>query len=296
MEVFGYTRISVDLDEDSRENTSIENQKKIITDFVGSTFPDAHLTLFEDRDRSGYTFSQRESYQKMRSRMMSGECTILVVKDFSRFSRRNSLGLLELETLRDAGIRIISIGDGIDYPTKDDWMLIQFKFLMNEMPVTDTSRKIKQIIQSRQKDGKWVCAVPYGYRIINTKAMTYEIDPPAAEVVREIFRMYNNGWGYKKIANYLTDNGVPTPVPMSFPRKRLPEFPPKSAAAPFGIPPRCPVCWQMTSTSAPCGRRSMSARASTARIRKWGTRSILSSRMPIRPSSIPAPLPIRRSR
>ena len=30
MEVFGYTRISVDLDEDSRENTSIENQKKII--------------------------------------------------------------------------------------------------------------------------------------------------------------------------------------------------------------------------------------------------------------------------
>ena len=103
---------------------------------------------------SGYTFSQRESYQKMRSRMMSGECTILVVKDFSRFSRRNSLGLLELETLRDAGIRIISIGDGIDYPTKDDWMLIQFKFLMNEMPVTDTSRKIKQIIQSRQKDGK----------------------------------------------------------------------------------------------------------------------------------------------
>ena len=211
MEVFGYTRISVDLDEDSRENTSIENQKKIITDFVGSTFPDAHLTLFEDRDRSGYTFSQRESYQKMRSRMMSGECTILVVKDFSRFSRRNSLGLLELETLRDAGIRIISIGDGIDYPTKDDWMLIQFKFLMNEMPVTDTSRKIKQIIQSRQKDGKWVCAVPYGYRIINTKAMTYEIDPPAAEVVREIFRLYNNGWGYKKIANYLTDNGFPTP-------------------------------------------------------------------------------------
>ena len=79
------------------------------------------------------------------------------------------------------------------------------------MPVTDTSRKIKQIIQSRQKDGKWVCAVPYGYRIINTKAMTYEIDPPAAEVVREIFRLYNNGWGYKKIANYLTDNGVPTP-------------------------------------------------------------------------------------
>ena len=174
-------------------------------------FPDANLKIYEDRDRSGYTFSQRENYQKMRKELMEGEVHILIVKDFSRFSRRNSLGLLELETLRDAGVRIISIGDSIDYPTRDDWMLIQFKFLMNEMPVTDTSKKIKQMIDNRQKNGQWICAVPYGYRITNTKEMTYEIDPQAAEIVREVFRLYNNGWGYKKIANHLTDIGVPTP-------------------------------------------------------------------------------------
>ena len=211
MKIDGYARISVDLQEDSHENTSIENQKRIIRDFIAKEFPDAELKIYEDRDRSGYTFSQRENYQKMRKELINGEVRILIVKDFSRFSRRNSLGLLELETLRDAGIRIISIGDNIDYPTRDDWMLIQFKFLMNEMPVTDTSKKIKQMIDNRQKNGQWICAVPYGYRIINTKEMTYEIDPPAAEVVREVFRLYNLGWGYKKIANHLTDGGVPTP-------------------------------------------------------------------------------------
>jgi stage V sporulation protein T len=209
--VDGYTRISVDLQEENQENTSIENQKRIIKDYVAENFPDAKLKLYEDRDRSGYTFSQREHYQEMRKELMSGDVKILIVKDFSRFSRRNSLGLLELETLRDAGVRIISIGDNIDYPTKDDWMLIQFKFLMNEMPVTDTSKKIKHIIANRQKNGEWICAVPYGYRLINTKEMLYEIDPPAAEVVREVFRLYNNGWGYKKIANHLTESGVPTP-------------------------------------------------------------------------------------
>ena len=211
MKIDGYARISVDLQEDSHENTSIENQKRIIRDFVAKEFPDAELTIYEDRDRSGYTFSQRENYQKMRKELINGDVRILIVKDFSRFSRRNSLGLLELETLRDAGIRIISIGDNIDYPTRDDWMLIQFKFLMNEMPVTDTSKKIKQMIDNRQKNGQWICAVPYGYRITNTKEMTYEIDPPAAEVVHEVFRLYNLGWGYKKIANHLTDSGVPTP-------------------------------------------------------------------------------------
>lgn len=211
LNIDGYTRISVDLQEDSQENTSIENQKRIIRDYVSEHFPDAKLKIYEDRDRSGYTFAQREKYQEMRKELMTGDVHILVVKDFSRFSRRNSLGLLELETLRDAGVRIISIGDNIDYPTKDDWMLIQFKFLLNEMPVTDTSKKIKQMINSRQKNGQWICAVPYGYRLINTKDMVYEIDPPAAEIVREIFRLYNNGWGYKKIANHLTELGVPTP-------------------------------------------------------------------------------------
>lgn len=211
MKIDGYTRISVDLDEDKKENTSIEHQKEIIADYVAKHFPDAELEFFVDRDRSGYTFEQREDYQRMRKGLLSGDASILIVKDFSRFSRRNSLGLLELETLRDARVRIISIGDGIDYPTKDDWMLIQFKFLMNEFPVTDTSKKIKTIIQNRQEKGKWVCAVPYGYRITNTKEMTYEIDPPAAEIVKEVFRLYNNGWGYKRIANHLTDLGIPTP-------------------------------------------------------------------------------------
>ena len=96
MKIVGYTRISVDLDEDKRDNTSIENQKRIIRDYVKKEFPDANLKIYEDRDRSGYTFSQRENYQKMRKELISGEVRILIVKDFSRFSRRNSLGLLEL--------------------------------------------------------------------------------------------------------------------------------------------------------------------------------------------------------
>ena len=211
LNIAGYCRISVDTEKESDENTSIENQERIIKAYAAEHFPDAELTLFADRDRSGYTFEQREKYQALRPKLLNGFYKILIVKDFSRFSRRNSYGLVELETLRDAGVRIIAISDGIDYPVHDDWMLIQFKFLMNEMPVTDTSKKVRTIIANRQKSGKWICAVPYGYRIINTKEMSYDIDPPAAETVREIFDLYNSGWGYKKIADHLTDSGIPTP-------------------------------------------------------------------------------------
>ncbi|MBQ8398063.1 MAG: recombinase family protein [Clostridia bacterium] len=206
--IAGYCRISVD-EELDRDNVSIENQKSIITDYVKQHFPDSTLTFFEDRDRSGYTFEQREHYQTMRRRLMAHEIDILIVKDFSRFARRNSRGLVELEDLRDAGVRIISIGDGIDFPNDDDWLKIQFQFLINEMPVTDTSKKVKSVIQRRQADGKWICAAPYGY-IIN-RQQAFEIVPTEAEIVREIFRLYIDGWGYKKIANHLTDEGIPTP-------------------------------------------------------------------------------------
>ena len=208
-DIAGYCRISVD-DEMDRDNVSIENQKAILQDFVKQKFPGSTLTFYEDRDRSGYTFEQREGYQAMRRELVAHRYDILLIKDFSRFSRRNSRGLVELEDLRDAGVRIISIGDGIDFPNDDDWLKIQFQFLINEMPVTDTSKKVRNVIRRRQVDGKWICAAPYGY-LINARR-EFEIVPTEAEIVRTIFRLYNEeGWGYKKIANYLTEQGVPTP-------------------------------------------------------------------------------------
>ena len=208
-DIAGYCRISVD-DEMDRDNVSIENQKAILQDFVKQKFPGSTLTFYEDRDRSGYTFEQREGYQAMRRELVAHRYNILLIKDFSRFSQRNSRGLVELEDLRDAGVRIISIGDGIDFPNDDDWLKIQFQFLINEMPVTDTSKKVRNVIRRRQVDGKWICAAPYGY-LINARR-EFEIVPTEAEIVRTIFRLYNEeGWGYKKIANYLTEQGVPTP-------------------------------------------------------------------------------------
>ena len=208
--IAGYARISVD-DELDRDNISIENQKAIIEEYVKERFPGSTLTFFEDRDRSGYTFEQRESYQQMRRDLLNHKYDILIVKDFSRFSRRNSRGLVELEDLRDNKVRIISIGDNVDFPNDaEEWLKIQFQFLINEMPVTDTSRKVKNVIKHRQQEGEWICAAPYGY-VVN-KHKEFEIVPTEAEIVRLIYTLYiEQGWGYKKIANHLTDEGIPTP-------------------------------------------------------------------------------------
>ena len=136
----------------------------------------------------------------------------VIFKDFSRFSRRNSLGLVELETLRDMGVRIIAIDDNVIYPDNDQWFQIQIRFLMNEIPVTDTSRKVRSVVKNRQEKGEWVCNVPYGFRMVNTKKMIYEAVPEEVAIIQRIFRMYvEDELGYKKIAIILTDEKIPTP-------------------------------------------------------------------------------------
>ena len=79
------------------------------------------------------------------------------------------------------------------------------------MPVTDTSKKVRGVINNRQQNGKWICAVPYGYYFTDTKEMTFTIDEAEAEVVRLVFDLYIKGWGYKKISKHLTNLHIPTP-------------------------------------------------------------------------------------
>ena len=210
LKIAAYTRISVDTELD-RDNTSIENQKAIIAEYCRLRFPDAEIDHYEDRDRSGYTFEQRPGYMRLRPLLMSRRYDILIIKDLSRFSRRTGRGLAEFEDIIETGIRIIAIGDGVDFPVNDDWMKIKLYFFVNEMPVTDASRKVSAVIQNRQSKGEWICGVPYGYVMKNAKKGIFAVDEPAAAVVREVFRLYNVGWGYKKIAGYLTDKHFPTP-------------------------------------------------------------------------------------
>ncbi len=211
--IAAYTRISVDTELD-KDNTSIENQKAIIDDYCRLHFPTSTVDYYEDRDHSGYTFEQRPDYWlRLRPKLLRGEYDILIVKDLSRFSRRTGKGLAEFEDLSEHDIRIIAIGDGVDYyqDHTDDWMKIKLYFFVNEMPVTDASRKVSDVIASRQAKGEWICSVPYGYVITNSKKMTFEVDEAAAEVVRTIFKLYIDGYGYKRIANHLTDQSIPTP-------------------------------------------------------------------------------------
>lgn len=213
VKVCGYARISVDLNEDKDDNTSIETQKKRITEYISREYPhvefDPNRDIFVDRDRSGYTFEQRDGYQRMKKAVFKGEYNVIVIKDLTRLSRRVSLGAVEIENLLSENVRIIGCDDGVDLDKNIDTLSF-IRLIFAEDTVTTTSKKVSNAIATRQKEGTWICNAPYGYYIRPDKKGQIFVDEEGAKAVRKIFELYNSGHGYKSIAHYMTEHKYPT--------------------------------------------------------------------------------------
>ena len=195
----GYCRISVDVEAD-RDNTSIENQKSIISDYVEKHFPGSELTFYVDRDRSGYTFEQRESYQQMRPRLMLGDYDILIVKDLSRLGRNSiDTGYYIEQYFYTHNVRFIAVTDQFDTADPGNLhggIMLPLKNMINEAYSLDIGRKIKAQARQAMKDGDYIGArAPYGYRKDPNNCHKLLIDEETAPVVKQIF-----DWAYERVA------------------------------------------------------------------------------------------------
>ncbi len=107
-----------------------------------------------------------------------------------------------MEILRQRGVRLIAINDGVDSARGDD-DFTPFRNIMNEYYARDTSRKIRSTFQSKGKTGKHLTGtVIYGY-LWNEARDQWLVDPEAADVVKRIFAMTIDGYGPYQIASKL---------------------------------------------------------------------------------------------
>lgn len=180
-----YERLSRDDDLDGESN-SISNQKKMLEEFAERQgFPTP--VHFTDDGISGTCFD-RPGFLAMMKEVDAGNVEVVCIKDMSRLGRDYLKVGQIMEILRQKGVRLIAINDGVDSVRGDD-DFTPFRNIMNEYYARDTSRKIRSTFQSKGKSGKHVTGtVAYGYRWNETRDQ-WLIDPEAAEVVRRIFAM-----------------------------------------------------------------------------------------------------------
>ena len=195
-------------DDQQRESNSISNQKAMLEEFAarqGFT----NIVHFTDDGISGTCFD-RPGFLAMMKEVEAGNVEYLCIKDMSRMGRDYLKVGQIMEILRQRGVRLIAINDGVDSARGDD-DFTPFRNIMNEYYARDTSRKIRSTFQSKGKSGKHLTGtVIYGY-LWNEARDQWLVDPEAADVVKRIFAMTIEGYGPYQIASKLKSEKVLIP-------------------------------------------------------------------------------------
>ena len=195
-------------DDQQRESNSISNQKAMLEEFAarqGFT----NIVHFTDDGISGTCFD-RPGFLAMMKEVEAGNVEYLCIKDMSRMGRDYLKVGQIMEILRQRGVRLIAINDGVDSARGDD-DFTPFRNIMNEYYARDTSRKIRSTFQSKGKSGKHLTGtVIYGY-LWNGARDQWLVDPEAADVVKRIFAMTIDGYGPYQIASKLKSEKVLIP-------------------------------------------------------------------------------------
>ena len=195
-------------DDQQRESNSISNQKAMLEEFAarqGFT----NIVHFTDDGISGTCFD-RPGFLAMMKEVEAGNVEYLCIKDMSRMGRDYLKVGQIMEILRQRGVRLIAINDGVDSARGDD-DFTPFRNIMNEYYARDTSRKIRSTFQSKGKSGKHLTGtVIYGY-LWNEARDQWLVDPEAADVVKRIFAMTIEGYGPYQIASKLKAEKVLIP-------------------------------------------------------------------------------------
>ena len=143
-------------------------------------------------------------------RFGEGLIDTVLVKDMSRLGRHRTQTDLFIDHLRQNKVKVISVTEGIDSSNENDDLLIGFKQIFNDFYAKDISRKVKAGIRQKQKDRGLVETLPMGYYKDKNTGIVH-IDEEAAEIIREIFNQYIEGYGMTIIARRLNERGIKSP-------------------------------------------------------------------------------------
>ena len=205
-----YCRLSRD-DDMAGESNSIINQKSILSKYAKDN-KFQNIKFFVDDGYSGTTFT-RPAFMEMMELAESGKIGTIIVKDHSRLGRnRLVVGQLLEEDFVRLNIRYIAIMDNIDSSKGlNDFLPIQDWF--NEMHAKNTSQKVRAVLKNKGESGISLANnIPYGYKKDENDKTRWIIDEQSAEVVKEIFNLFIQGYGTCEIARILKEREILTPA------------------------------------------------------------------------------------
>ena len=191
------------------ESASITNQRTIVREYC-----EKHgIILVEEFADDGYSGGnfERPGFRAMLEHLETGKVNTVITKDLSRLGRDMTESSHYAERyFPEHGIRYLAPGSNFD--SEEDNLMAPFQFAMNDVYLRDTSRKVKQTLNTKRNNGKYVACPPYGYRKAERTTDQLVPDENTAPVVKMIFDMAASGQSCRSIALRLNEACIMPPL------------------------------------------------------------------------------------
>lgn len=205
MRVAAYCRVSTDKTD---QQHSFVSQKSFFTAYISSR-PDWDLTeLYADEGITGTTTADRNGFLKMIEDASLGKFDMIITKEVSRFSRNILDAISFTRKLKEMGVGVIFLNDGISTLESDAELRLGIMASVAQEESRKTSERVRWGQMRKMENGVVFGRSLLGYDVKNGMI---SVEHVGAETIRQIFRLYlNERMGVRAIAKSLTAGKTPT--------------------------------------------------------------------------------------
>ena len=202
----GYIRVSTayQIDKDS-----LPMQREDLSNYIKYALGIDEYEIFEDAGYSAKN-TDRPSFQRMMSRLRSGEFTHLVVWKIDRISR-NLIDFTNMyEELKRLGITFVSKNEQFDTSSAMGEAMLKIILVFAELERKMTSERVSAVMVSRANEGKYNGGrIPIGYDY-DKETKTISINESEAKIVNLIYDKYEQMQSLLQVVKYLNSQGIKT--------------------------------------------------------------------------------------
>lgn len=191
------------------DKDSLQVQRRELIAYAEMVLGITDYVVFEDPGYSAKN-TDRPDYQRMMSRLRSGEFSHLLVWKIDRISR-NLLDFAQMyQELKSLGIVFVSKNEQFDTSNAIGEAMLKIILVFAELERNMTSERVTAVMLSRANNGQWNGGrVPYGYDY-DKQTKIFSLNPAENKIVNLIYSLYEQYQSILYVTRYLNDAGIKT--------------------------------------------------------------------------------------
>lgn len=207
LNVAAYCRVSTDAED---QINSYRAQVSYYTKHISQNPKWRFVDVYADEGITGTMVKKRENFLRMIRDCEKGKIDMILTKSVSRFARNIVDSISYIRKLKAMGIGIFFEEQNIDSLKEDSETYIGIYSIMAQSESENISANISWGIRKRMQNGTYACRFNMlGYRREKNEIEPHII-PEEAEIVRNIFKMYEEGYSLDQLKAYLEEKGART--------------------------------------------------------------------------------------